>query len=186
MARRKIDKAAAERAAAMSDDELPDLTPQQMLFVEGLLEGKTATDAYKAAYNTSAANTVIWAEASKLRNNPKVASWLSAARKAHLGTAVVTIESHQRELERIKELAIESGNLGAAAQCEQLRGKVAGHYVDKFEDVTPSEPAKLLRDMAKMFPEILPAIAQRVAQPVPIKLEPIEANADPAEDEDNQ
>jgi hypothetical protein len=182
MARRKIDKDAAEKAAASASEELPQLTAQQMEFVHGLLEGKTASDAYRAAYNTEATDRTIWARASELRNNSKVSAWLSAARKAHLGSAVVTLESHVRELERIKEIAIETGNVGAAAQCEQLRGKASGLYVDKFEDVTPSEPVKLLRDMLQYFPEIVPAITERVARPVPIDLTPIDAKSEPVDD----
>jgi hypothetical protein len=183
MARRKIDKGAADLAAALDTDELPNLTAQQMEFVQGLLEGKTATASYRAAYNIETmSDRAVWTEASVLRNNPKIARWISAARKAHLDRAAITVESHTAELARLKELALEAGNHGAAIQAEQLRGKASGLYVDKFEDVTPSEPVKLLRDMLQYFPEIVPAITERVARPVPIDLTPIDAKSEPVDD----
>jgi hypothetical protein len=184
MARRKIDKGAAERAAALVDDELPDLTEKEQKFLEGLLQYKPATVAYREAFDCSnMLDTSIQVAASRLRHSSKMRLWFSAAKKAYLGTAVVTLDSHVRELDRIKEIALETGNVGAAAQCEQLRGKATGLYVDKFEDVTPSEPVKLLRDMLQYFPEIVPAITERVARPVPIDLTSIDAKAEPVDDE---
>jgi hypothetical protein len=65
MARRKITTDSAIAAAA---EELPDLTGQQMKFVEGLLAGKTGTDAYRAAYDCSnMLSTTVTANASRLR-----------------------------------------------------------------------------------------------------------------------
>src|SRR5690242_15618370 len=116
--RRKLTDALAE------GEELPELTEQQMHFVECLLAGKSASDAYRESYNTSdCTNRSIWALASRLRADVNVASWLSAARKAGLGRAAVTLEGHLAELERLREIALETGNVGAAVQAEQLRGK---------------------------------------------------------------
>src|SRR5690348_1219443 len=110
-------------------DELPDLTEQQMRFVEGILSGKKASDAYRAAYDCSTMlNSSVWALASRLRSNVNVASWIAAARKAGLGAATVTLSDHVTELERLKEIALQTGNVGAAVQAEQLRGKAMGHY----------------------------------------------------------
>jgi hypothetical protein len=148
MARRKIAKATQEDKQGESD--LPELTAQQAKFVEGLLAGKSASDAYRAAYDCSATtNESVWALSSRLRSNVNVASWLAAARKAHLGTAVVTIDGHVRELERLKELALEAGNHGAAIQAEQLRGKASGLYIDRFENVTQPDPIRALQSLAK-------------------------------------
>lgn len=141
--------------------DLPDLTAQQQMFVEGILSGKTASDAYRAAYNTeSMAARTVWAEASRLRSNPAVAAWITAARIAGLGSAVVTYESHVRELERIKEIALESGNIGAAVQAEQIRGKAAGLHVDQVRDITDRhDPAQTLREIAVHSPELAASLA---------------------------
>ena len=149
MARRKITTNTAVAAAAK---ELPELTFQQQKFVEGILAGKTASDAYRAAYDCSAMQTsTIWVKASELRSSEKVAVWLSAARQAGLGTAVVTFDNHIRELERLREIALNSGNIGAAVQAEQIRGKAAGHHVDQIRDVTERhDPVQTVYDLAKL------------------------------------
>lgn len=141
--------------------ELPDLTAQQMKFVEGILAGKTASDAYRAAYDTSnMAPNSIWVKASELRSNVKVTVWLSAARQAGLGSATVTYEGHVRELERIREIALSSGNIGAAVQAEQIRGKAAGLHVEQVRDVTERfDPAQTIRDIAQHSPELAASLA---------------------------
>lgn len=157
MARRKITR---DEADDMDADALPNLTPQQMQFVEGLLGGKTATDAYKAAYDCSSmgANS-IWVEASRLRANSNIALWLSMARQAHLGAGILTLEGHLRELDRLKELCINGKNYGAAVQAEQLRGKASGHYVEQFRDLTDDDPLKTLTAIAAIDPELARRLA---------------------------
>jgi hypothetical protein len=59
-------------AMTMELDDLPTLTTKQTTFINALLKGKTASDAYKAAYDCSnMADRTIWSEASRLRANPK-------------------------------------------------------------------------------------------------------------------
>jgi phage terminase small subunit len=142
-------------------EDLPDLTPMQSKFVEGLLAGKTASDAYRAAYSTeNMQEASIWALASRLRHDVKIASWLTAARMAKLGTAKVTFDDHQQELERLREISVKTGNLGAAVQAELARGKASGHYVDKI-DVTRREadPVSTLRQIATHSPDLARELA---------------------------
>lgn len=160
-------------AAAKPDDELPDLTPQQAKFVERILLGDCASDAYRKAYNCDKSKTnSIWASASKLRSNAKVSLWLSAARKAKLGSASVTLEGHVTELERLREIAIESGNVGAAVQAENYRGRASGLYVDQ-RIITIQDPADTLRAIADVCPEIAQQIAEqmRLVSPQPKTVE---------------
>lgn len=140
-------------------DDLPDLTAQQRKFLEGILAGKTSSDAYRAAYDCSQSqNNTVWVEASKLRAHPDVALWLSAARKAGLGRATVTLEGHISELERLREIAIDSGNVGAAVQAEQLRGKASGHYTENL-NVTYSDPTDILDEIRKLDPDLATQLA---------------------------
>ena len=158
MARRQI----TDKPEMANADELPDLTSQQMEFVRHLLDGKTATDAYRAAYSTEnmLANT-IWSAASNLRHDTKVAAWLTAARTANLGSAKVTLEGHVAELERLREIALSTGNVGAAVQAEQLRGKAAGHYVEQIRDVTETDPLKTLEELSRLSPELARKLAEQ-------------------------
>lgn len=157
----RMDKMAQRKITApVEAAELPDLTAQQHEFVRHLLAGKTGADAYRAAYDvegTSPASVI--AQASRLRANVNVSAWLAAGREAHLGTAVLTRESHMAELERLKEIALKTGNVGAAVQAEQLRGKVAGHQVDTVRDITPLDVTQTLKDIATASPDLAAALA---------------------------
>lgn len=153
MAQRKI-------TAAVDAKELPDLTAQQLAFVEGILEGKTATTAYREAYDCSSmASRTIWAEASRLRSNPSVTAWVEASKMAGLGSTRITYERHINELERLKVLCEKSGNMGAALGCEQTIGKAAGLHIDRVQEV-PHDPVQTLRDIAQQHGDEL---AQQLA-----------------------
>ena len=142
--------------------ELPDLTEQQKAFVDGILAGKSGADAYRAAYNCSQmSNAVVWKEACILRSNRKVAVWLAAARKAGLGASVVTLSDHIKELERLREIALDTGNVGAAVQAEQLRGKAMGHYVDRVETTDLTDIRQELEEIRKISPEAADAYAKQ-------------------------
>lgn len=143
MARRKLTKT----------EELPQLTDKQMKFCEGILSGLSQSAAYRQAYDCqNMSDNAIWCEASRLRHDSKVALWLDAARSDTLKTHECTFDGHLSELERLKGIAIRTGNIGAAVQAEQLRGKAAGHYVEQFADVTP-DPLQTLNEIAKLFGE---------------------------------
>lgn len=141
--------------------DLPDLTDQQARFVEGLLKGMSASDAYRSAYDTANMQpSSIWVAASRLKDNANVALWLAQARKNGLGAATVSLEGHLQELERLKAIAIETGNVGAAVQAEQLRGKAAGHYVEKHQDVGQStDVTSTLKDIEKINPDLAAQLA---------------------------
>jgi phage terminase small subunit len=98
---------------------VPRLTPKQQAFVQRLLEGKSASDAYRAAYDSSKmADRTIWAEASRLRANPKVAAWLRHYQRIGMDEARITIKEHLAELARGREVAYALGQASAAVQAE--------------------------------------------------------------------
>ena len=190
MARRKISKQAAPALPVPVTDEtadaLPELTPQQYAFVQGILDGKSATEAYRAAYDCSKmAQTSVWVASSELKRHPKVSVWVREARKAKLGTAVLTIDSHMQELERLREIALETGNVGAAVQAEQLRGKATGIYIERHADVTPPDPTRALLQLARSDPVIGRALAAKFGLDVePVKQIDMKPNheGEPGED----
>lgn len=170
MARRKLtqdkpETAANEPKAAMRLDPelaLPELTAKQMKFCERVLAGDNLSDAYRAAYDAeNMSSPAIWVAASRLRGSTKLALWLDAARSETLTDHSCTLLAHLKELERLKSIAIRTGNVGAAVQAEQLRGKVAGHYVERHENVTVRDPAAVLRDIAKIDSRLAQAYAKR-------------------------
>lgn len=155
MPRRKITEP-ADLAAA---EGLPDLTPQQSEFVRHVLAGKGVGESYRLAYDCSnMLPNSVWVAASRLHSDAKIKLWLSAARQACLGSAVLTREQHMAQLERIREAAMASGNIGAAVAAEQTRGKVAGHHIDRVMEV-PADVTDTLKTIAEHQPELAATLA---------------------------
>lgn len=144
----------------MSDNkDLPKLTDKQFTFVQGILEGKTASDAYRASYDCNDwLDSSIWCEASKLRSSTTVLQWLEAARQKSLGKHVVTLESHLDELDRLKQLAERDGVYGAAVKATELKGKVSGLYVERVRNEDTRSDIELLAEIRRLSPDAADAL----------------------------
>jgi phage terminase small subunit len=130
-------------------DELPILTPKQSAFVNALLQGKTASDAYREAYNCEKMSQgAISVEASRLRRSPKISLWL---RHLELDQARITAENHLAELARARELAIAHGQISAAVQAEHYRGKAAGLYEERLLLTGGPSDAELIRTVEALL-----------------------------------
>lgn len=142
-------------------EELPELTDRQMSFVRCIMDGCTATDAYRKSYTVdNSEEKTIWAAASRLRNDPKIHAWLRAAKFAGLSGLTCTFKNHIAELDRLKLVAEESGNVNAAVQAEQLRGKACGHYIERHEVEMRESPEKTLEQIAAQWPDDAEALAK--------------------------
>ena len=135
-------------------DELPKLTPKQMAFVQALLRGKTASDAYREAYECEgmAANS-IWVAASRLRSDTKVAIWLRHYQLAACHEGRLTLQSHLGELTRLREQALDAKQVAAAVQAEHHRGKAAGIYEDRLRITSGPSDAELIRTVKALLGE---------------------------------
>ena len=129
-----------EKDKLPSAADLPDLTDRQMRFVKGILDGLTASDAYRQAYTTeNMQDHVIWVRASELQAKGKVRVWLDAAKTMHLHSGKTTIEGHLAELDRLKRKAEDSGQMSAAIHAEISKGKAVGLYVERIRNEEPDE-----------------------------------------------
>lgn len=117
---------------------LPKLTEQQNRFViEYASNGNNASEAYRAAYdcsNTKAEN--VHSAASKLLKNAKVAPWIELMHKNAQQIAVdelnYSIKECFNELEDVRERAKkDKGNYTQELKAIELKGKLAGHFVEK-------------------------------------------------------
>ena len=62
-------------------------------------------------------------------------------------------DKHLAMLTRIRDAALEKGNLGVANKSEELRGKVAGLYVERNLNITKELTSDELTDKMKdLFP----------------------------------
>ncbi len=135
-------------------EELPTLTPKQQAFVQGLLEGKSASNAYRAAYDCSnMAEPTVWSEASRLRANPKVSAWLRHYQRIGMDEARITLQEHLAELARGREVALALGQASAAVQAEHYRGKAAGLYEERLSISASISDADLVKAIENLLGE---------------------------------
>lgn len=152
MARRKVTK---------GEGDIPDLTPDETEFIANILSGMNQTQAFKAVKACNHwKDTSIRVEASKLRHKPNVSLALDNLMAEAQDAARCSREDHLKELARLRVRSETSGNYGAAVQAEQLRGKVAGHYVEQVRDVTQPDPLRTLDEIAQHSPELAEKLAQ--------------------------
>jgi hypothetical protein len=133
-------------------EELPTLTPKQTAFVNSLIEGKTATEAYRQGYDCRRMSKgAIWVEASRLRRSPKISLWLSHYQRIGVAAAQVTMENHLAELARAREAAIAHGHIAAGVQAEHHRGKAAGLYCGRLQIIENFSDAELLEAVEELL-----------------------------------
>lgn len=159
----------------MSED-LPDLTEKEFAFVNKLFDGKSASDAYRFAYNCekSSPNT-IWVNASRLKASTKVSLWLAQMTKDRVEVGHRTIEVRVARMERLALIAEQSGNIGAAVKAEELVGKLDGHYISLSQNVSSrKDDLALLKDIASDSTEGL-ALAMKEAKGLGLEKELKEA-----------
>lgn len=123
--------------------DLPKLTEQQQNFVlQYLINGNNAREAYKKSYDCkNSKDTTIDSEASKLLKHPKVTLWLKQAncnvQEVFQEEIKYSVKDCFDEVEEIKKIALDSydkngnPNVSSALKAVELKGKLAGHFVDK-------------------------------------------------------
>lgn len=133
-------------------DDLPVLTDIEMVFFNRIIAGDSPEEAFRAARPDCEtwAPGKVWRAAQRLRRELRIETCIAAAYANGAGGGDLPKAAHMRELERLREKALATGNIGAAVKAEELRGKVAGHYVERHENVTPIDPIQVLKRMAKV------------------------------------
>ena len=110
------------------------LTHKQERFVNALLETGNQKEAYCRAYDCeNMSRGAIDVEASKLTRHPKIAQRLGQFRESKTADAILTLESHMRELQSLRDAAKSAGQLSAAITAEVKRGELMRFYVKQVE-----------------------------------------------------
>lgn len=113
------------------------LNDRQRRFVEELAKGSSATQAYiKAGFSENGAGQ----GAERLLKNVEICSELNKIRTKAAEETGITLENHLTRLLALSEAAEKAEQFSAAIAAEVSRGKAAGLYVDKVEDVTKMAP----------------------------------------------
>jgi hypothetical protein len=107
------------------------LTGRQQAFIAYKLAHPTATDleaAAAAGYPPSDRS-----QPSKVANNPSVRAALDAQIAKVTAQASLSREGHLSDLQRLRDIAVQQGQVSAAVTAEHYRGKVGGFYVDRIQ-----------------------------------------------------
>src|SRR5215470_320063 len=117
MAMTKRTTRAKEQLPALRTE--PKLTLKQETFVNALLETGNQYEAYCRAYECkNMSRGAIDVEASKLARHPKIALRLGKFRESKTAEAMLTLEAHMGELQRLRDAAKSAGQLSAAITAE--------------------------------------------------------------------
>ena len=131
--------------------------PRHERFVQELVKGSGQGEAYLAAGFNAKSVSVASAAATRLLKNVKIQDRFNElkgriAQKVE-DKMILTLEQHMSELERLRELSKQNGQLSAAIKAEELRGKLRRFYVDQVEHGDVGEFAQASDDDLDEFIE---------------------------------
>lgn len=113
------------------------VSPQQWKFVQALVDGEGRDTLRQAAvaagYPEERAHKIAY-ELTDPKTSPHVVAAIQQYRQDVAERYGTNLERHLRDLQRIRDAALESGNFGAAVAAEYRRGQALGTiYVDRKE-----------------------------------------------------
>jgi len=123
------------------------LTTKQEKFCECIVSGMTQADAYKEAYSAGKmGRNAIYVAASELMDDHKISLRIAELRKPVAEKAQITLESHLFDLLKLRNIAVQKDQIGAAITAEIARGKAAGVHVEKSQiDINNITPFVIVR-----------------------------------------
>lgn len=131
------------------------LTRHMLVFVQGVGEGKSYTDAYRAAYKTDNVRTEeVQRRAWELSREPKVAAELARIRALAREKCAYSVEDAVAEAELARQLAMEERQASAATGAVALKAKLLGLVTDKVEQTTKAAPPSL-PDLERQLREVM-------------------------------
>ena len=112
---------------------MPSLTPQREKFAQAVASGMNQSDAYRKAFKVRKGTKPLSINqaASKLMADPNIHARVGVLREPVAKKAMITLESHLEDLQRLRNMAVKAEQFGAAITAEVARGKAAGIVVEK-------------------------------------------------------
>ncbi len=110
------------------------LTQKQERFCLAYVEGMTASDAYRKAYDAKRMKPeTVNRKAKELLDNGKITARIAELRAPAVEAAQMTLEGHIDDLKNLRDRAARADHFGPAVNAEIARGKVSGLYTDKVD-----------------------------------------------------
>lgn len=150
-------------------DDLPLLSVEEERLIELLTEGKVPDyEAYRTAYDATGYNpAALRVAASRKIASPKIQAHLRALQAVGLHNIALTRDARIKARLAFAQRAENAGNFGAANGAHDAVDKMLGHMVERYEDVSKtSDPADMLRAIAKDQPEIAASLAAQAGIPI--------------------
>lgn len=111
---------------------MPGLTPKREAFALAVASGKNHGEAYRLAFDAGNMKAeTIRKRASELACNGDVKGRIEELRAPIAEKAQITLESHLRDLLKLRNQAAKEKQMAAAISAEIARGKAAGVVVDR-------------------------------------------------------
>jgi phage terminase small subunit len=144
------------------EDQTRPVTPQQWRFIQELIDGDGKVTLVQAAlaagYSKDSAGDIGY-NLTNPKRNPHVVAAIQRYRQDVAEKYGTTIERHMRDLQIIRDKALEDGNYSAAVQAEYRRGQALGTiYVERKEirhgtidTMSADEVRKKLEEIKAMY-----------------------------------
>lgn len=142
-------------------DNLPILTPEEETYRDELYLGTNQVEAYRKAYGAEGYSLpALQVRACRKAADPKIQAHLRAMQSVAVAkSALSSLECVADEM-AFAQRAENAGNYGAAGAARDRRNKLLGHYTEKL-DVTVTDIADELKELAKISPELAKAYADK-------------------------
>ena len=137
------------------------LTPKQEVFVQELLKGSSASDAYRSAYNAKGMKaSAIHCEASKLKSSPKVSQRYKTLLKRKEEYALnSSLSLRQLVLENLRKEALNmDNNESARIRAWELLGKSSdvGLFIERIETITKDRtPEEVMSEIEEKLEKVI-------------------------------
>jgi hypothetical protein len=125
------------------------LTPQQHLFVQAILSGKTKLQAYKDSYNTNADDAICSVNANRLLKNKKIIALLGSFEES-LKEKIIedSVRTRRFVMEKLHDRVTNAKTESAELKALELMGKAVGMFTDRVEQtVEQISPEKLKEEL---------------------------------------
>ena len=109
------------------------LSPRHKKFCSLYVQGMSGAEAARKSGFTKHKFGAKAQGSALLRRNPLIANHIIDLLKKEIERQNVSMESHLTELSRLRDEAVDSGQISSAISAEISRGKAAGLYIEKKE-----------------------------------------------------
>ena len=149
------------------------LSPRHKKFCSLYVQGMSGAEAARRSGFTKHKFGAKAQGSALLRRNPLIANHIIDLMRKEAERQNVSMESHLTELSRLRDEAVDSGQISSAISAEISRGKVAGLYIEKKE-VTVSKVETMSDDeLRSKLQELLDGSNMKVVEHVSDGEEPI-------------